>query len=161
MDFFKKASELADDMLNTVSWVVNRLNTTTKLYKPEEAKGVMAEVTVSVKANGTGEVVVVLGQSVRNFPARSAKSGLDFERGDKVRISDAGPNVVYIESCEVDRTPASDNSTASTGERTSAIPSQPADRNPAPAAKIEVSEKQKSKRDRRKGKSKSRGNDSV
>lgn len=100
MDILKKASQMADEMLNSVNEMVNRLNHTTKLYAPEDAKGLTAEISVSIQKDGTGEVMVVLGQSLRNFPARSAKTGFSFHRGQKVRIADVGPNVVYVESCE-------------------------------------------------------------
>lgn len=98
MDFLKKASEIADEMLTTVNTAINRLNQTSRLYAPEDAKGMTAEVTVSIRDNGTGEVMLVLGQSLRNFPARAARAGASFARGEKVVIADVGPNVVYIDA---------------------------------------------------------------
>ncbi|HEY9787464.1 MAG TPA: hypothetical protein V6D17_18895 [Candidatus Obscuribacterales bacterium] len=102
MEFFKKATELADEMLNTVNVVVKKLNAPSPLFRPEDAKGSQAEVTVSIRANGTGEVVAVVGDALRNFPARASHSNREFVRGSRVRIVDAGPNVVYVEASEPD-----------------------------------------------------------
>jgi len=98
MEMMKKAAVLADEMISTVGWLINRVSNTSKLYGIEDAKGLTAEVTVAVQPGKPGEVVVLLGHSLRNFPARSVNESDEFVRGSKVVVADTGSNVVYVKS---------------------------------------------------------------
>ena len=96
MEMMKKAAELADEMISTVGWLLNRASNTTKLYDIADAKGLTAEVSVPIQGAKPGEVVVLLGHSLRNFSARAVGDKGDFKRGSKVMVVDTGSNVVYV-----------------------------------------------------------------
>ncbi len=96
MEFMKRAAEIADEMLGTVGWVINRVSNTSKLYDISDAKGLTAEVTVPIRAGKPGEVVVLLGHSLRNFQARAASESGEFAKGSQVLVIDAGPNILYV-----------------------------------------------------------------
>ncbi|MCC6981102.1 MAG: hypothetical protein IT343_22465 [Candidatus Melainabacteria bacterium] len=98
MEMMKKAAELADEMISTVGWLLNRASSSSKLYDISDAKGLTAEVSVSIQGAKPGEVVVLLGHSLRNFSARAVNGNDVFERGSKVVIVDSGANVVYVKS---------------------------------------------------------------
>lgn len=96
MEIMKKAAEIADEMIGTVGWLINRVSTTSKLYDISDAKGLTAEVTVPIASGRPGEVVVLLGHSLRNFQARATNESSNFEKGSQVLVVDAGPNILYV-----------------------------------------------------------------
>ena len=96
MEIMRKAAEIADEMLGTVGWLINRVSNTSKLYDISDAKGLTAEVTVPIQAGRSGEVVVLLGHSLRNFQARGTNESGNFTKGSQVLVVDAGPNILYV-----------------------------------------------------------------
>lgn len=96
MEIMKKAAEIADEMLGTVGWLINRVSNTSKLYDIVDAKGLTAEVTVPIQPGKPGEVVVLLGHSLRNFQARATAESGSFTKGSQVLVVDAGPNTLYV-----------------------------------------------------------------
>ena len=96
MDMMRKAAEMADEMISTVGWLLNRVSSTSKLYDISDAKGLTAEVSVPIRGDKPGEVVVLLGHSLRNFQARSLSESGAFEKGVRVLVVDTGPNIVYV-----------------------------------------------------------------
>ncbi len=98
MEMMKKAAVIADEMLSTMGWLLGRVSNTSKLYDISDAKGLTAEVTVSIQAGKPGEVVVLLGHSLRNFQARSMSESGSFARGQQVLVVDAGPNILYVKA---------------------------------------------------------------
>lgn len=56
------------------------------------------EVSVPIEGAKPGEVVVLLGHSLRNFSARAVGDNGDFKRGAKVVVVDTGANVVYVKA---------------------------------------------------------------
>jgi hypothetical protein len=96
MEIMKKAAEIADEMIGTVGWLINRVSNTSKLYDISDANGLTAEVTVPIKAGRPGEVLVLLGHSLRNFQARATSESGSFTKGSQVLVVDAGPNILYV-----------------------------------------------------------------
>ncbi len=96
MDVIRKAAEMADEMISSAGWLLNRISSTSKLYDISDAKGLTAEVSVPIHGNKPGEVVVLLGHSLRNFQARSLCESGTFEKGARVLVVDTGPNIVYV-----------------------------------------------------------------
>lgn len=109
MEILKKAAEIADEMIGTVGWLINRVSNTTKLYDISDAKGLSAEVTVPIQSGKPGEVVLLLGHSLRNFQARATNESGNFAKGSRVVVVDAGPNILYVRAPgEADTSPKSE-----------------------------------------------------
>lgn len=82
---------------NLMSWIVAALDTCGSSTL-EEAIGTIGEVSVSIPCGKTGEVVFVLGQKKRNYPARSsASTASDLKRGTRVVVTDIDNNIVFVE----------------------------------------------------------------
>jgi hypothetical protein len=96
MDFFKKTVELAESLMDSVVAAKEKMETG-RVYSRKEAKGATGEISVSVSAHGTGEVLVTLGRAVNSYPAQAAVSGQEFKRGEMVRIADVGTAVMFVE----------------------------------------------------------------
>lgn len=103
MDFFKKSVELAESLLDSVVAVKEKLETG-RVYSRQEAKGATGEISVSVSAHGTGEVLITLGRAVNSYPAQAVVSGQEFKRGERVRIAEVGTAVMFVEKMDVTAT---------------------------------------------------------
>lgn len=100
MEMMKKAAEIADEMISTMGWLLNRVSHTSKLYDISDAKGLTAEVSVPIEGGKPGEVVVLLGHSLRNFQARAINDAGNFPKGARVLVVDSGPNILYVRAHE-------------------------------------------------------------
>ncbi len=80
-----------------MDWVISKLDTGT-CDTVSDAIGMIAEVSVSIPSNGTGEVVLVLGQCRRNYPARAFDSYAELRRGSKVVIVENEGKIFFVES---------------------------------------------------------------
>lgn len=95
--FVDQFAETANNILDLAAWFNSRLNTRGGVFKVEEAKGTLAEVSLSIPAGGTGEVTVIMGQTRKNYPAKALRDGEEFQRGSKVRIADVAVSTMYVE----------------------------------------------------------------
>jgi|GEM_PF-6342014 len=100
MDFFKKTVELAESLMDSVVSAKEKMESG-RVYSRKEAKGATGEISVSVTAHGTGEVLITLGRTVNSYPAQAAISGQEFKRGERVRIEEVGTAVMFVEKLNV------------------------------------------------------------
>lgn len=98
MDIFRKAAGVADSLLATVAGLVQKAETRGNTYRSADAVGSTAEVSISIPAGGTGEVLLKLGRGLHNYPARAARDGEAFMRGTKVLIADVGEQTIFVEA---------------------------------------------------------------
>ncbi|MBX9692908.1 MAG: hypothetical protein K2Z81_11035 [Cyanobacteria bacterium] len=82
---------------NLMDWMISKLDTGS-CDTVSDALGMVAEVSVSIPKNGTGEVVLVLRQSRRNYPARAIDSNAELRRGTKVLIVESKGKVFFVEA---------------------------------------------------------------
>jgi hypothetical protein len=99
MDVLKAASDFADGLLDLFSRTGKRLESPGKELSRESILGAEAQVSIPIERASVGEVLVVLGGCLQNYPARAVRPDQRFEKGSKVRIADVGANLLYIESC--------------------------------------------------------------
>lgn len=100
MNIQKKTTEIANDLMDTFTWVLKKFESPPPVDLRQKALGSEAEVSVSIKAGGTGEVTAVVGGSRQHFPARALQGNQGFAKGEKVKIVDVASNVVYVERWE-------------------------------------------------------------
>lgn len=91
-------ADTCNHVLDAVTWFSNRLNSSGSVFKINDALGATAEVILSIPCGGTGEVVLVLGKTRKNYPAKASNPELSFERGAKVRIVDIASCTMYVEA---------------------------------------------------------------
>jgi len=100
-DQFKKAIDVFADasnhILSTVGWVAQQLNAPGNVFRMSDALGQTAEITLSIPAAGTGEIVVLLGKSRRYYAAKSKDPHAEIKRGSKVKIVDIAVSTMYVE----------------------------------------------------------------
>ncbi|PWT95879.1 MAG: hypothetical protein C5B53_10740 [Candidatus Melainabacteria bacterium] len=101
MDVLKAASSFADGLLDLFSRTAKKLESPGKELSRDSILGAEAQVSTSIERAGVGEVLVVLGGCLQNYPARAVRPDQRFEKGSKVRIADVGANLLYVESCLV------------------------------------------------------------
>ena len=70
------------------------------LFDRQKLVGSIAEITIPIKQGGMGEVIVELGKTLQNYPAKASDAEHEFTKGSKVRISSVGTNVMFVESCD-------------------------------------------------------------
>ncbi|MGH9551074.1 MAG: NfeD family protein [Terriglobales bacterium] len=99
-NIIKKTTEAANELLDSVHWMLRKFDAPGHKVDREKARGLTAEVSVAIKAGGTGEVTVILSKSYQAYPARAAKSDMEFKKGTKVRIVDVGSNMMYVEPAD-------------------------------------------------------------
>jgi hypothetical protein len=100
MDMIKKAGVIANDLIDSVSWLVNRMNSQGRDFNKEELVGASAEVTIPIQRGQTGEIMVALGRTLQNYPARSFRPESNFRKGDKVRIAEVGASLMFVDTFE-------------------------------------------------------------
>ena len=96
LDVFLQATDEFIDGLNQFS---DRLSTKGNLFHLKDAIGKDAEVSVSIPADGMGEVIVSMGRGLQNYPAKCMKSKHTYKRGAKVRIVDVANATMLVEPC--------------------------------------------------------------
>jgi hypothetical protein len=96
-DIVKKGADLACDVLDSVGWLLKKMESPGRKIVREDARGATAEVSVPIKAGKTGEIIIVLGETYQHYPAKGANKELEFAKGAKVRVQDVGSNMMYIE----------------------------------------------------------------
>lgn len=101
---FKKAVDIFADasnhILSTVGWVAEQLNAPGNVFRLSDAVGQTAEITLSIPAGGTGELVVLLGKTRKYYAAKCKDSLLEVKRGSKVKIVDIAVNTMFVEPTE-------------------------------------------------------------
>lgn len=100
MDMIKKASVLANDIMDSVHWLVDRMHSPGRDFDRAQLIGVTAEVTIPIRRGQVGEVMVPLGRTLQNYSARSIRPDLDFSKGSRVKIAEVGTSMVFVDSCE-------------------------------------------------------------
>jgi hypothetical protein len=90
--------ETLDQVIDTVGALVNRFDTSGSVFKIEDARGARAEVSLSIPADGVGEVTMVLGKMRKSYPARAIRPEQEFKRGTAVRIADVGVSTMFVDS---------------------------------------------------------------
>ena len=96
-DIVKKGADLACDVIDSVGWLLKKMDAPGRKIVREDARGATAEVSVPIKAGKTGEIIIVLGETYQHYPAKAANKDLEFAKGVKVRVQDIGSNMMYIE----------------------------------------------------------------
>lgn len=103
-DYLKQAVNLFADtttnILDTVAWVANQLNSPGNLYKIGDAIGKTAEISLSIPPGETGELAVFMGQTRKHYPAKGTDPSIEFKRGTKVQIVDVAVNTMYVKSID-------------------------------------------------------------
>lgn len=93
-------SETTSQLANAVEWMTTQLNVPGNVFKVRDAIGQTAEITLSIPNGGTGELVVILGNTRKYYAAKAKNPGEDFKRGTKVKIADVAVNTMYVENLE-------------------------------------------------------------
>ena len=96
-EIVKKTAGMASDLVDSVAFMLKKLDAPGRRVVREDAKGRTAEISVPIKAGRTGEIIVVLDHSYQHYPARAVRSEMEFAKGAKVRVSDVGSNIMYVE----------------------------------------------------------------
>lgn len=107
-DVLKTAGEAvnkgADTLASATERVLDRFQQFTDKFvstqKPihiKDAVGREAEVSVTIPANGSGEVILSLGGALRHYPARGKDGRKSFKRGLKVKVVDAASDTMYVD----------------------------------------------------------------
>ncbi|HEY9716265.1 MAG TPA: hypothetical protein V6C69_02255 [Trichormus sp.] len=96
-DVMKKSTELANDLVDSFLWALKKLDNPGRKIDPEKARGETAEVSVPIKAGKTGQILVVLSNTLQHYPARAARADMEFAKGSKVRVCDVGSNMMYVQ----------------------------------------------------------------
>ena len=91
-------AETTNQVLDTVSWVAGKLHSSGNTFKIAEAKGHTAEVSLSIPPGGTGEIVVVLKDTRKHYPARAVTGEMELKRGSKVIIKDIAVSTMFVEA---------------------------------------------------------------
>lgn len=91
-------ADAANQLLDVIGWLGNKLNSSGNVYRIEDALGATAEVSLSIPVGGTGEVTLVIGQSRKSYPAKAFCADLEFARGTKVRIADIAVSTMFVEA---------------------------------------------------------------
>ena len=91
-------ADTCNHIVDAFAWFSGRVNSSGNVFKISDALGASAEVLLSIPVGGTGEVVVVLGKTRKNYPAKALNPEQSFERGAKVRIVDIASCTMYVES---------------------------------------------------------------
>ena len=94
-------AETANEIMDIVGWLGNKLNSNGSVFKIEDARGCIAEVCMTIPAGGVGEVTVILGQTRKNFPARAKLAMQEFKTGTKVKVADVAISTVYVEKTDL------------------------------------------------------------
>lgn len=99
------SSKAVDFVADTVSRAIElaaymheHLNSTGNSYKLEDALGMVAEISLSIPKGGSGELRMIIGKTIKHFPAQAAEEGREFKRGERVRIASVGVNTMYVEA---------------------------------------------------------------
>jgi hypothetical protein len=91
-------AETVNQFADVLSWVGNRLTSgSNSQCNIEDARGAKAEVSVSIPADGVGEVTVVLGNMRKSYPAKAVRPEQEFRRGTKVRVADVGISTMFVD----------------------------------------------------------------
>lgn len=96
-------AETTNHIIDSVSWMANKLQSNGSIFKLEDARGLNAEVSLSIPPGETGEIVVILGQTRKHYPARAVDSSKEFRRGSKVVIKDIAVSTMYVDEVPVIR----------------------------------------------------------
>lgn len=99
MDVLKAASNFADGLLDLFNRTAKRLESPGKELSRDSILGAEGQVSTPIERACVGEVLVVMGGGLQNYPARAIRPDQRFDKGSKVRIADIGPNLLYVESC--------------------------------------------------------------
>ena len=90
-------SSATERIIDAVQQFADKFTVTTTKVCIQDCVGKDAEVSVTVPPNGTGEVIITLAGSHRQYSARGKDGRKTFKRGTKVRVVDAGTSTVYID----------------------------------------------------------------
>lgn len=96
-EIIKKTAQIANDLWDTAGWILKKLDAPGHKVVRDHARGQIAEITVPIKPGGTGEITVILSQSRQHFPAKSLRGDVSFKKGDRVRVSEIGSNIMFVE----------------------------------------------------------------
>jgi hypothetical protein len=96
-DVIKKSTELANDLVDSFLWALKKMDNPGRKISPETARGETAEISVPIKAGKTGEIIVVLSNSLQHYPARASHGDMEFAKGTKVKVCDVGSNMMYVQ----------------------------------------------------------------
>jgi membrane protein implicated in regulation of membrane protease activity len=93
----KKSSEFANEMFDSVAWLIRRLESPGKNVNLGDARGKTAEVSTTIEPGRAGEILLPLGGSVANYSARGSSENMRLLKGTKVRIVDVMHNTMSVE----------------------------------------------------------------
>lgn len=94
---FKKSSEIANDMFDSVAWLIKRLESPGKDVNLRDAQGKIAEVSATIEPGRAGEILLALGGSVGNYSARGSSEHMRLTKGSKVRVVDVLQHTMSVE----------------------------------------------------------------
>jgi hypothetical protein len=96
-DILKKSADLAGDMVDSIGWLLKKLESPGRSISREDALGQTAEVSVAIKPGRVGQILLVLGGTLQHYPAKGTNGELSFPKGARVRVADVGNNTVFVE----------------------------------------------------------------
>ena len=91
-------ANVANQILDVISWLGQKLNSSGNVFRMEDAKGALAEVSTPIPRGGVGEVTVIVGQTRKNYSAKAVRPEEEFNRGTRVRIAEVGVSTMYVEA---------------------------------------------------------------
>lgn len=84
--------------IEAAAYLHENLNSGGNSFTRSDALGQIAEITLDISASGTGELCVLLGNTLNHYPASAKAAGQEFKRGQRVKIVEVGVSTMFVEA---------------------------------------------------------------
>jgi hypothetical protein len=92
-----------DELMDAVQQLSDRFTNKGNMFSVQDTLGKDGEVSVSIPAGGTGEVLIAIGNALHNYPARGVSDKLEFKRGQRVRVIELANQTLLVDEAKSSR----------------------------------------------------------